>query len=240
MAPLCIQLVARFPSVSGDIEDRTENVIHVLGDTVTSPAEFEEMATIFQDFFLVDTGAPQARPLGEYIASSVSRASNACSILLYATDDLSGATPFGPAEETLNFTLPTPSNATSLPSEVALVLSSHGDLAGVPVSQVNPSPPPATIRPASRRKGRMYFGPLTITALSGVTGVGRPSTTLVADMAEAAAAMRLKYVTDTTGDWAIWSKADAELYPVVGGYIDSEWDTQRRRGVRSDARTTFS
>jgi hypothetical protein len=37
----------------------------------------------------------------------------------------------------------------------------------------------------------------------------------------------------------VWSRADAEVYPVVGGFMDNRIDTQRRRAVKASVRTTF-
>lgn len=240
MADVCVQLVARFPSVSGQVEDRTENVIHLLGDSATYAADLAEAVSLFRDFWTVDTGAGQARPVAEYLAGAASRASNAASILAYVTSDLSGATPFGPAEHTLNFTLPAPAVAQSMPNEVAVVLSSHADLSGIPISEVNPSPPPATIRPAQRRKGRMFIGPLCISAGQGSSGIVSVSNTFATDLGLAAGRLQLNLITDTALEWAIWSRADAALYPVIGGYVDGAWDTQRRRGIASSTRTTWS
>jgi hypothetical protein len=42
---------------------------------------------------------------------------------------------------------------------------------------------------------------------------------------------------DTT--WSVWSEANQTASPVRDGWVDDAWDTQRRRGLDSSARTTF-
>ena len=116
-----------------------------------------------------------------------------------------------------------PVAASSLPLEVALVLSFQA----APVSG----------SPAARRRGRLYIGPLGQNALSNTTG--RPTTGLIDAMATAAAALRL--ASDATADWswAVWSGVDSAAREVFRGWVDNDFDTQRRRGQQATARTAW-
>lgn len=120
----------------------------------------------------------------------------------------------------------------NLPTEVAAVVSFHGDLTGV-LEEVGAT------RPRARRRGRVYVGPLTTDAVS----ISADNPLLGANfrlamqegiihMADQAAAADFTF--------SVWSRAANELYAVVGGWTDNAPDTQRRRGLASTSRTTFS
>lgn len=123
-------------------------------------------------------------------------------------------------EETWNTTV-APSGSTA-PPEVSLVASFQGDrLSGVP---------------QARRRGRMYVGPLRLTHLGND---GRPTPALITqltaimdDFLTASAAM-----TATT--WGVYSRAGSFITEVTNGWIDNEFDTQRRRGRLATSRTVY-
>lgn len=106
-----------------------------------------------------------------------------------------------------------------MPEEVAVVLS----LAGAP---------PVT----GRRRGRLYIGPLnndcaTDASTSLPTRVTSGFRTLLATEAGT--------LVDTDLGWSIWSPTSSTLVPIVGGFIDDAFDTQRRRGPVSTTRTLW-
>lgn len=92
---------------------------------------------------------------------------------------------------------------------------------------------------AARRKGRIFIGPLVSGASQNtLDGYPRPSPTFRTALANAADEL----LTSTlSGDWAwsVWSRVDDELFSVVGGWIEDEWDTQRRRGPMGTVRTIW-
>ena len=239
--PSVIQLVARLAPASGVPSDTVENVIHVgssLGGSVVG--DIDEMCQAFRDFYIA-TAPGATNDLGTFIGDSVSRAANACSILAYFTPDLTGQTPFGSPVTSLNFTMSTAAVPTPLPEEVSACISYNADLTNVPVTENNPTPPPAIIRPQQRRRGRLYFGPLQGTAGSEVNNIFRPTTVFRTDLGLAFAKMAQDMLAIAV-DYAlcVWSKADGATYPVIGGYVDDAWDTQRRRGPEATVRTHFS
>lgn len=232
-------MVASLPSVTGFGADTVQNVVHLGQDGILGPGELEAAAEAFVGFYTaVATGATAA--LGTYLGQSISRTANACTIQVYSSLDLSGATPFGSPVHTESFTMPAAAGGSPLPEEVALVCSINGDLTDVPVSAPNPTPPPATIRPASRRRGRLYLGPLNSSTLASASGVPRPVQNLQDDLADAMDELAVTINAIGTVYLGIWSKADEDVYPVVGGHVNNAWDVQRRRGNEPTARTTFT
>lgn len=128
-----------------------------------------------------------------------------------------------------------------LPYEVAVCLSFHGDLTGLAETiPGGPAGPAGDTHPRARARGRMFMGPLTLTLID--TNFTAP-TMLAAyrtNLAAAGAALRDNANLTADGvDWCVFSRTSALISPVVGGWVDNEFDTQRRRGRAPTARTTF-
>lgn len=109
-----------------------------------------------------------------------------------------------------------------LPQESAICLSYRG----APVSGVV----------AARRRGRIYTGPFhrNTTELDGRVLIALRG-------AVAAAGASLLAASDASAAWAWvgYSPTDQVFWNVAGGWVDNEWDTQRRRGLSSTVRSTF-
>lgn len=92
--------------------------------------------------------------------------------------------------------------------------------------------------PQSRRRGRVFIGPLNSSVND--TSTGRPDTTQVTTLQNAADAL----VTTSKGAaewyWEVWSQANLSGREVDNGWIDNAFDTQRRRGLRPTSRVLFS
>jgi hypothetical protein len=43
----------------------------------------------------------------------------------------------------------------------------------------------------------------------------------------------------TAPDWCVWSRSNHKVDPVIGGFVDNRFDTQRRRLETSTARVVF-
>jgi hypothetical protein len=87
----------------------------------------------------------------------------------------------------------------------------------------------------------MYIGPLNGTYTQGamdVAGVDLPAVSTACRESLAALCERMA-TGPTTVRWAIYSRAANQAYEVSGGFIDNEFDTQRRRQVDATARTTW-
>lgn len=116
---------------------------------------------------------------------------------------------------------------TQMPTEVSCVLSFQGtQVAGVP---------------QSRRRGRVYLGPLRTTCIDASTVSAYPqwSPGFVAAVA-AAADLNLLTPGDADSWWAVWSPTTGASVRVDNGWVDNSPDTQRRRGVDPTARTLFN
>jgi hypothetical protein len=110
------------------------------------------------------------------------------------------------------------------PHEVAMCLSYRGQAeVGVP---------------QRRRRGRIYIGPLSDQTgnISRSGGDVRPSDNARATVANAAARLRNR---SGPAIWATLSSTDGVAVPVVNGWVDNAYDTQRRRGTKATLRTTW-
>jgi hypothetical protein len=134
---------------------------------------------------------------------------------------LPGTKPNYPFEEDVFSISPVPTGS-ALPDELAVCMSFQGDRqAGFP---------------QSRRRGRLYIGPLDSTAASA----NRPNPTILAGLGTAAATLKLAVdAIGGTAAWCVWSTVDQASVPVADGWIDNAFDVQRRRGVLPTSRTTF-
>lgn len=115
-----------------------------------------------------------------------------------------------------------------LPQEVSVCSSFFAS--GYP--DVSPTP--------GRLRGRVYIGPLGFNTIAGVAeGLpSRPGTEII----DLIAATTQRLVGDLDADGhalCVWSRVDGVFRPVVGGWVDNEWDTQRRRGRKRTTRTMW-
>lgn len=123
---------------------------------------------------------------------------------------------------TANFSL-NPQTGDALPPEVALVLSYRADyLSGVA---------------AASRRGRVYM-PFLIESSNGTDG--RPAAPIIAALAAFGTGFLADSTSATTWSWMQHSTKLDAYANVAAGFVDNEWDTQRRRGRRSTSRTNWS
>lgn len=241
MADGVFHYVVNLPAFSLIPVETVQQTFNVAVDgVITNLTDIAAISELIEDFY-TNIGTGQTIAVGTYLGESINRSANAASIDCYATVDLDGSTPMGSPVHSQTWTVPTASAGDPYPEEVAAVLSYHGDLTDVPVEQANPTPPPATIRPQQRRRGRLYIGPLQVAA--GATGANQ-SRPVAAFRTNCTVGFRLLAQAITAYNpiysLGVWSKADADVYPVVAGWMDDAWDTQRRRGVEPTTRTTFT
>jgi hypothetical protein len=120
----------------------------------------------------------------------------------------------------------------NLPSEVAGCLSFR-------TAGAFAEGPPAGPRLAARHRGRVYFGPLNLAALQqDVAQELEP----VLNPDFIAALTGMAQADDiNTGNvvWSVWSRANAAMGAVFSGFVDNEFDTQRRRGEKATVRTNW-
>lgn len=190
--------------------------------------------------------------VGTFLSGVLSRAANACLIKSWRIPDARAA--MGSPDKVSNFTLIAGANADNMPSEVALCVtrkayvtapSEVGDVEAIPTpKRAQRMGAPAThlgsTRPASRRRGRTYIGPLKINAVGNLatrTAEPAPDPHFIAALADAEVALGLP-----VGDGlpqAVFSRTDWEVHAVVTGQIDNAFDIIRKRGPRATGKTTW-
>lgn len=87
----------------------------------------------------------------------------------------------------------------------------------------------------SRRRGRMYLGPLDQT----VVDVGRISSGDQTTIANATKGLVDTINAITDHRFCVWSRTDDAFVEIDNGWIDNAIDVQRRRGLTSTARATW-
>lgn len=194
-----------------------------------SAGEADAVQADLEDFYNLNFPAT-GNPIAFYIGGQMSRATNAAEVNYYdLTGHLNGS-PHGSPVETRNFTLGAQGGGSNLPEELAAVLSIHGDLTDVPERL-------GDTRPAARRRGRIFIGPLKTIAFGTAAGLERVRIlqAVMDSMVQAA-----DHLQNQQPSWSVWSRAAAALYEVTGGFVDDAPDTQRRRGQIAGTRTLWT
>jgi hypothetical protein len=216
-----------FQGLSGLPEDRFVNDIWFDSTSISlSDADadtFRDAWALFFNDVITDT-------LADFMSDQIDRSADACVINFY-----DGLTP-GPPEKIRTWTLNAIGAVQSLPNEVAYCLSFAASTAGVAETAANPSPPPATIRPASRRRGRIYLGPLNVGVLGTESGDVKPHADFQARVGAGAGAFAGTLFLSSI-PWVVYSKADDFFRDVSQVWTDDAFDTQRRRGMKPSAKT---
>ena len=118
---------------------------------------------------------------------------------------------------------------TPLPSELSVVLSYHGAFLDIPEHG------PGT-RPRSRHRGRIYIGPMATSAMGQDATTHRATIVQMVRDTITSAALQL---LSAEPSWSVWSRKDAALRTVVGGWCDDAWDIRRSRGELAGTRSFF-
>jgi hypothetical protein len=170
-----------------------------------------------------------------YLGDMLSNVANAGKIRVY---DLTSTAPgpdddvLGSPEVTQDLTVVT--GTSSLPPEVAVCLSYNAVLTDVPEED-------GVTRPASRRRGRVFIGPLaqnTIDQDSSRRAMVTPALmTALLDAADAMQATLAATLPDAIIH-AVYSPTDNIARPVVQYFIDNAFDTMRGRGLSRTVRST--
>jgi len=167
--------------------------------------------------FYATDGGSGASSIGAYMAAWVSRGAE---IRTYNRADAKPRVPL-----IYPLTLPaahTPSTINVVPMDVCMCLSYH-------------AAPPVT----RRRRGRIYLGGIQSEWISaGALGAAPAFQTGVGSIGEKIKNYAVTLMGTNVG-WVVYSTVNGSGAPIVGGYIDQEPDTQRRRGNTAPARITW-
>ena len=140
-------------------------------------------------------------------------------IKAYNRDDTPPRAPV--IEDTFTFvTAPTGAPA---PHEVAITMSFQGLV--------------QSGSPQSRRRGRIYLGPVTTDAIDSD---GRIASAYVTTVVDAGDGLLTASKAAGAWNWNVWSTVNGAGTTVDNGWCDNAFDTQRRRGRDATSRTTFS
>lgn len=221
--------VVTFQSTTGLPEDQFVNTWNSFSDILNASDQSAQMSANLFAFY--NSGATAADAVCNYMSTAIDRSTNNVLVQSYdVTTHLDGSVVGPPVDAGHVWTLGDSANTGQEPNEVAGILSFHG-------AGRFPEGPDAGPRPAERHRGRVYIGPLDRAATGSATGGARLTTAFMTALVTHA----------TNGDlftgntkWAVWSRANAEMYEVVGGFVDSAFDTQRRRGNSAAVRSTWN
>ena len=136
--------------------------------------------------------------------------------------DMEDPEPRAPIVDT-TFNLTSAPAGGSLPPEVSLCLSYQA--------------PKVSGLPQARRRGRIFLPPMNGNAVDTTTG--RPAAAAVT-AAVACGDNLLTAAAAGTWDWAVYSTVNGAGVAVTNGWVDNEFDTQRRRGRLPSFRTAFN
>lgn len=214
-------------AANGEPEDNVVNDFAFQFTDQPTPAEFALLRDAVTNFYGFPSGNPDS--VAAWISSRISRTQNGL-FDVYEIPSVPG--PLGSPAYSSDFGIPAGTNTAALPSEVAAVISLHADLTNLQEAVGN-------TRPRARRRGRVFIGPLNISALDNSPTGGM----LSLDCRTSLAAQSEQLYVDALADgwvWSVWSRANWDLQPIVGGHVDNAPDTQRRRGPRNTARTVFT
>lgn len=214
-----LQIRVRLPYRTGLPGDYTVNTWSVISGSASNA----DIHTAFVNFY-TDTGHGQSADLCHYLSQALSRSTNAGNIEQLEVDLTTGLMT---AAWDDTFTLNSPGSASvPMPQEVAICTSfaAGGGLG------VDPR----------RRRGRVYIGPLNTLATGedGTNGTCVLNDSISSDLSDSTKGLRDDLVA-LGAELCVWSRADQGMYPVVHGWIDNEFDTQRRRGIDSTHRFTW-
>lgn len=212
------------------------------------------LAAAVRDWLIVDNSATLTGALSTLLAESI--ATTGHQVNLYEYDMASGlrtAYESAPPDYSLTFSATVGSNVT--PGEVALCASFRNNTGAV-VGGGNFD------APASRRRGRIYFGPIDTSAMSTATpvaGDARPGSNLLNGLLENTSNLRTGAGVSGAGyTWVIYSRPfegrgevvrpgrstlpaiparSGQAYIVEQCWVDDAFDTQRRRGAARTTRT---
>jgi len=235
-------------SVSGNPDDRFVNDwhLHWAGAGAPGGGDFE-YATEQIRYFYDEIAGGQGEAISETLSGVISRVADPKPHMVRFYNILGGGAPSGPPAADVPFAIVGPGDESmNLPSEVAVCVTLLGTgYYSVPeFDYVNLSPAGNPTRPRSRRRGRIYLGPLNNNAIPGdpaafSTDVPRVKSGLQADIG--IATHRLAVAMDD-GDWhlCLYSKVDDTRYDFDTGWVDDAFDTQRRRGEAKSGRHVFA
>lgn len=211
---------------SGLVRDAVTNTWHFNAGGSVSAADLTAIGDQLVNFYSA---------INAYLSNTLSLVANAHVIKLTDLGDYDAPpnpeSPQGPPDVNRTWTL-VGSGAASLPTEVAATLTLEAGSRSV-------SEEVGSTRPAARRRGRIFIGPLTTSVISAQATTQEPllSDAFRTAVLDAAVAMStaLAALTNPVAV-GVLSKANNAVHNVVNYSMDNAFDTIRSRGNRASNR----
>jgi hypothetical protein len=191
-----------------------------------------QLTVTFLDTLNSPSGYSQANKLTSYLSHAIKRGVTEHRFTVYSLDAIFGGTSTHMGapihDSTFQFLTAAASGSNPLPDEAAAVVSFNADLTGVP--EYGPVEPGhiGKSRPAARRRGRLFVGPLNSAALGNASGdpilAGQFVADLVAAYGGAVMGAGLAAIP------MVWSRKDGTSRAVVKCHVDSLFDIRNNRG----------
>ncbi len=218
MSVLSAQVI--FPNRTALAKDATVNTLHfgTTGPAVDALSAVSITAAIV-DFFNADPVGADS-PLGSHMSPGIDRPN--CRIKIYRLNDPKPRIPLSDEPWTL-----IPSVGNAIPSEVAVVASFQA----AKVSGLS----------QASRRNRIFVGALNTTSMiADAQGNARVHNEVITSLLNAM--NRLWVASDLDANWT-WVANSPKLgilstAAIRDGWVDNEFDTQRRRGVKATVRST--
>lgn len=227
-----LHVVAVFEHLTGVVEDRVMNTwAFETPSAGVVTGEVDDVTAALEEFYN-DTITSTSHTVAHYLGEQLDRGAGVSTFEYYDVGAFMSGAPHGSPFRIDTWSLgATNPGADGIPSELAVCLSYHGNLTGIPEES-------GLTRPRARRRGRVYLGPLSQIAMESEAGTGRSRVATQCRDTIAESADRLMAHTDV--QWNVWSRADSAFTSVTGGFVDDAFDVQRRRGERAVSRSVFS
>jgi hypothetical protein len=205
-----------FMGLSGLPKDQFVNTFHFIGATDTGPT-LDPLGEAVKAFY-ANTFTGSSTSVGSWMGFTSS--SPGARIKIYDIADPPHAPPRW--DETYTPGAHGASAGNHLPTELAVCLSYS---AAFPIS-VDPK----------RRRGRIYVGPMGVSALETSTSTDAMVKDTVQNVIKGAALGFAALAVTAGYDWAVYSPTDGAAYSITNVYVDNAWDIQRRRGLKATTR----
>ena len=212
------------PYFTGNADDVIVNTFHFnwTGGGSPGPIQFNEIVQRLITFYESCYNGEPSGP-GLHLAPWINNEN-----VRFTIYDLSTPTPRVPEYDVYEeIDVDSPTNS-SMPLEAACCLSYRADYV------------PGVAR--ARQRGRIYLGGFTANGVTQGTAATFPgfASGQIAQIASAAGALLTNALADDWV-WVVYSRTGNTTYPIAAGWVDSEYDTQRRRGnVLTGSRTPWS
>lgn len=211
-----LRATVTLPYLTNIPRDVTTNTFH-FGIT-TSEADL--VASWLVEFY--NDSVPSGPTIAALLSTHISRAADACTVEVYELDDPEPRVPV----HIEPFTLGPATAGGNLPAEVALCASYQA--------------PAEAGLPQARRRGRIFLGPFKATVATSTSGEpARPNASVLVTIAEACERLAGKEGLGG-GGWSVYSRVNDTSVGVTNGWVNNEFDTQRRRQPSPTAREVWS